>query len=700
MSTLLVIGLKNAILVIPLALIAFAVGRFSRRPALSHILWTIVLLKLLTPAVIHVPVGWSLGIESWLQSPAKVFSSSDSMRAADSGRRDSGVSRRKNDPKSIRGNSNESAHARHQNDSTINSRGSDSALAATAFAGNSRTLWGVKIEILVGIWLLGSLYLVSRIVWKSIQFHRYLRLAERRHESLGARAAELAARSGIGIAPRVIVVEGCLSPMLWGLGRRACLVFPVRLISRLSKAELDSLLLHELAHFARGDHWVRVLELVVGVVYWWHPVFWWARRELETAEEQCCDGWVVEHQKGARHTYAEALLSTIDFLHEPATVLPPVACGLGEVPFLKLRLTQIMRGQVAARLPNSITALVLFCGILCSPLEPALWAKSTGTVPQSINGPQSITGPQSISRRTRPQSFTGTLSGQSFETRRIDAPFSQSILSSAPMRSLGSSKMRSSFEVLPDANTNRASAQPGAWAVAHSPNGKHRIEARTGYQTTLTHSQPEFRLDLTAHRITCVSFAGDSQSFATGHEDSIVRRWDCDTGGVLRSYKGCDSPITSTHLSPDGKSLAAGTQTGEVVIWDVATGDEISHLRYPNIEVSCVRWSRLGDKLAIGIGGWSEHEQSRLIVRSIVEGVDLLEQFSPTPIGAFDWLNGDSAIMLVAWDGRGQVWNFNSSSIISEGHIGKDQVSAAAWCADCSLLDNWLEDATHFEFQE
>ena len=39
MTTLLDIALINAVTVLPLALLAFVVGRAARRPALSHALW-------------------------------------------------------------------------------------------------------------------------------------------------------------------------------------------------------------------------------------------------------------------------------------------------------------------------------------------------------------------------------------------------------------------------------------------------------------------------------------------------------------------------------------------------------------------------------------------------------------------------------------------------------------------------------------
>src|SRR6266508_837931 len=66
MTWLLTVALKNAILVLPLAALAMLAARWWRRPALAHVLWAIALLKLLTPPLVDVPVGWKLNVEKWL----------------------------------------------------------------------------------------------------------------------------------------------------------------------------------------------------------------------------------------------------------------------------------------------------------------------------------------------------------------------------------------------------------------------------------------------------------------------------------------------------------------------------------------------------------------------------------------------------------------------------------------------------------
>ena len=75
--------------------------------------------------------------------------------------------------------------------------------------------------------------------------------------------------------------------------RRPRLLLPMDLMDRLSATQREALLLHELAHIKRGDHLVRLLELVVGVVFWWLPGVGSIGRQLRACEEACCDAAVV-----------------------------------------------------------------------------------------------------------------------------------------------------------------------------------------------------------------------------------------------------------------------------------------------------------------------------------------------------------------------------------------------------------------------
>src|SRR5262249_34594709 len=156
---------------------------------------------------------------------------------------------------------------------------------------------------------------------------------------------QLAYRLGLSRAPRVWIMPGAVSPLVWGLGHTTCLLVPKGLWHRLDKDQRDTLLIHELAHIRRRDHWVRALELLATGLYWWHPVVWWARRELREAEEQCCDAWVVSVRPEAAKAYASALLEAVEFLSKARAPLPLAASGIGQVEHLKRRLTMILKGM-------------------------------------------------------------------------------------------------------------------------------------------------------------------------------------------------------------------------------------------------------------------------------------------------------------------------------------------------------------------
>ncbi len=672
MSWLLAIGLKNAILALPLAAVALAASRWLKRPALAHLLWAIVLVKLITPPLIDVPVGWRLDVESWLAAdtgpdsgPATAANAGNSARQPP-GRTVSTHMRRGKQTGIDRRNA--ATLIKPAGHASIASHNSSWSAAATSWLA-SRPSWPV---VAGAIWGAGSLWMVGLFLWRARRFCRYLRWATGRNEYLGPRVAELAHSVGITIPPRVIVVDGIVSPMLWGLGQHACLIFPSQLVGRLSPANLDSLLLHELAHYWRGDHWIRALELAAYVLFWWNPVVWWALREIEAAEEECCDAWVVEHQRGTRHSYAEALLTTIDFLCERPETLPPVACGLGEVQLLRVRLTQIIRGDVAAGVSRWLQMAVIAAGVVISPLEPALWATSSQSLP-----------PPAPARALQPPVRRETSPGRKPRTKRSFTIAARSSAATAIR-----SQPASPPQVLP------AAPRPAVtlWGTAVSPDGKHRLEARSGGRIMLAGMPDRFRVDLSAHEIRCVSFAPDSATFATGHSDALVRLWESDSGVLKESLQGSQTAITSVHISPDGTYVAAGTANGSVLVWEIASGDVVAQLPPSDAAVSCLRWSQRGDRLAVTRGSFVDHERSTLLLWDPLENVVIRQQRLEKPAGALDWLGDDRYFVIADWSGRGNLWDVDTGEAAGQWQVDKTLVSAAAWSPDCPLVSRNAAD--------
>ena len=131
--------------------------------------------------------------------------------------------------------------------------------------------------------------------------------------------------------------------MIWvPLAGPSQLVLPEELWGLLDATQQDAILAHELAHLKRRDHWVRRLEALACGLYWWDPVAWWARREVERAEERCCDAWVLWALPNAAGAYAEALVMTTAYLSSLRQPLPLGASGVGRLTPLTGRLEMIL----------------------------------------------------------------------------------------------------------------------------------------------------------------------------------------------------------------------------------------------------------------------------------------------------------------------------------------------------------------------
>jgi len=140
----------------------------------------------------------------------------------------------------------------------------------------------------------------------------------------------------------------------------------------LSAAQQDAVLAHELAHLKRRDHWVRRIETLACGLYWWDPVAWWARREVERAEERCCDAWVLWALPSAAAAYAEALVMTAVYLSGLRRPLPSGASGAERLRPLKRRLHMILSDAMSVSVTRTAPRSLLILGALSLPFLPAL----------------------------------------------------------------------------------------------------------------------------------------------------------------------------------------------------------------------------------------------------------------------------------------------------------------------------------------
>ncbi|QEG17934.1 M56 family metallopeptidase [Gimesia maris] len=237
------------------------------------------------------------------------------------------------------------------------------------------------LTALILTWGTGSIvcFLLSAI--RILRFQQRLRHTQPASHDLIQQTSSLAARIGLKSVPRVELISANISPLLWVFCIRARIILPAKLLAQLNQAERETLLLHELAHYRRRDHWVRLLELLATGVYWWNPLLWWLRREIRITEEACCDAWVIQTLPDLRRAYAEVLVKAMGFVSQSQQIT--AATGMGSQHFLEQRLKSIMCDSVRCRLSRPLKTGIAVLALLLLPFAPIAVHSQTETETES-----------------------------------------------------------------------------------------------------------------------------------------------------------------------------------------------------------------------------------------------------------------------------------------------------------------------------
>lgn len=167
--------------------------------------------------------------------------------------------------------------------------------------------WEVMAPWVLVVYLLGLVLMLFRLALASMSSRR-LRHQGRVvfEEPWTACLDRLAERFGLRMKPALRWSQTVATPILVGV-LKPVILLPVALANRLTIAQVEAVLGHELAHLKRHDQWILVLQRVMETILFYHPVLWWMSRELSRSREQACDDLVIAGGS-PRADYAETLV--------------------------------------------------------------------------------------------------------------------------------------------------------------------------------------------------------------------------------------------------------------------------------------------------------------------------------------------------------------------------------------------------------
>jgi beta-lactamase regulating signal transducer with metallopeptidase domain len=111
------------------------------------------------------------------------------------------------------------------------------------------------------------------------------------------------------ISRPVLLLESALIkvPVVIGVLKPAILV-PIGMLAHLPADQVESILLHELAHIRRRDYLFNLVQHIVDTLFFFNPALIWISSLIRTERENCCDDIAIRETR-SRRQLIEALVS-------------------------------------------------------------------------------------------------------------------------------------------------------------------------------------------------------------------------------------------------------------------------------------------------------------------------------------------------------------------------------------------------------
>jgi bla regulator protein BlaR1 len=254
-----------------------------------------------------------------------------------------------------------------QSVSDLQHNASASALAAWSqvFSFRYIHLFQSYMPLIAVFYAVGVLLLCAKMLWNIVQV-QYLRKQVMLPDSL-LQQKFLQLKDQAGVTSNVLLrfSEKISVPVMFGY-LKPVILLPLSLMSRLDIQQLETILLHELAHIKRNDYFWNLLQMVMETLMFFNPAAWFLARMIRLEREHRCDDYVLKITKTPL-PYAHALLLLEENrMSVPGTVM--AATGSNKTSLLNRikRMTAMKQeNRNSQRTLATVSVLVLVAAMIC-----------------------------------------------------------------------------------------------------------------------------------------------------------------------------------------------------------------------------------------------------------------------------------------------------------------------------------------------
>lgn len=229
-------------------------------------------------------------------------------------------------------------------------------IAAESTEGQGISFWRTGMLVWFSGFLVLGLYFVIRY---QIQWRRMRRFSlPEMDRSVCKQWNEMLKAQGIRRNIPVYRSEYIYAPVLIGI-RKKYLLLPEK---HFEGEEREYIFRHEIKHLVYHHMLIKLLGLFLCCVYWYQPMIWLMKREMDRDIEAFCDRKAVQKlDDGERYLYTQTMLHCMTFAKDSPVL---VSSGFGgTVGAMKERIRWIMKGNTLKRGIGVFAAFAVIIGV-------------------------------------------------------------------------------------------------------------------------------------------------------------------------------------------------------------------------------------------------------------------------------------------------------------------------------------------------